>query len=445
MRKLVLNTLEKYCMLDGVTEVTVALSGGADSMALLHILNSLKEQIGIKLFAAHLNHCLRGDDADNDEKTVTEFCKNLGIPLFCERTDVKLLSENSKDSVETVARNVRYEFLKRVSHGVIATAHTASDNLETVIFNTVRGSGIRGVCGIPPKRDNIIRPLIECTRADVENYCKQNNLAFCTDKTNFDDTYSRNNIRLNVVPMLKKINGNAEKNVARMSEILRADESYLSSVAIAEYKNVLKDNIIDVSKLNSYHNAIKHRIIKLFCEKITNETPEFYHIKEVEGICLRKRGSVNLKNNFIAKYQENKLIIIKAEKDSANIFPHDDFIFPENFKEVSYKDYKFSNKKFEEIVNFNKLMFQNAIDYDTILGNLKIRNRMAGDKITLSKRKVTKSLKKLFCEQKTLNRDSLLVVADDRGVVWVEGFGTDFKNRVTENTKNILTIEKAGK
>lgn len=439
MIKNVLNTLQKHKMLEGVNAVTVALSGGADSMALLHILNSLKNELNITVYAAHLNHCLRGADADSDEKTVVKFCEELNIPLFCERIDVKTAAENSKDSVETVARNIRYNFLNRVAVGVVATAHTASDNLETVIFNTVRGSGLKGLCGIPAKRDNIIRPLIECTREQVETYCKQNGLNYCTDKTNFDETYSRNNIRKNIVPKLKQINGNAEQNVTRLSEIVAQDENCLSQMAKEQLLKLNGNKGLDICKLKQLHKAIIFRVLKMFCEEATNTVPEYLHIKKIWEVILSNSGSVNLKNNFTAKIKENKLIIVKAKEES---FANDYFCFPKSFEQVSYKNYTFTYKKFEEIVNFNDLPFKNAIDYDTILNTPVLRNRKPGDKITLTKRKVTKTLKKLFCEQKTENRNNLLVLADSENVIWVETVGVNLKNKVTQKTKNVLFIEK---
>lgn len=437
MRKNVLNTLQKYEMLKGVDSVTVALSGGADSVCLLHILNELKAELGLKVYAAHLNHCLRGQDAIDDEMAVKKLCESLNIPLFCERIDVKEAAKKQKQSVETVARNIRYEFLKRVSKGVIATAHTASDNLETVIFNIVRGSGLKGVCGIPVKREGIIRPLIECTREQVEEYCAKNNLVFCTDKTNFQDIYSRNNIRMNVVPKLKEINSAAQQNVSRLSEILSCEEDYISSVATKKYNSLCKNHSLDIIELKKEHKAIAQRVIKIFCEEETNETPEHSHIKEI----LSGEKSVNLKNNFIARNLENQLIIIKAEKKETKM---DYFSFPKVFERINYKNYSFTLKKFEEIVNFNDLPFKNAIDYDTILDTLVLRNRNAGDKITLPKRKVTKTLKKLFTELKSENRDELLVLADGDRVVWVENIGVNSKNQVSEHTKNIVLIEKTG-
>lgn len=437
-------TILKYNMLKNRNSVTVALSGGADSVALTHILYKLKDELSFDLYAAHLNHGIRGKDADRDAEFVKTFCKELNIPLFCEKVDIPRVAEKYGDSIETVARNVRYEFLTRVSVGVIATAHTASDNLETVIFNEIRGAGLKGVCGIPPIRDNIIRPLINCTREDVEEYCKQNNLEFCTDKTNFCDEYSRNNIRLNVVPVLKKINRNAERNILRMCETVRSDEEFLESVSKEEYKNTATDRGLDTEKLNLLHTAIKNRVIKKFLTEKTATAPENRHIFEISELSGGKLKSVNLKNDFIARIDKNQLIIMKAEKFSHAEVSEDYFVFPKDFRETEYKNYRFELINFEEIVNFRSSRFQNAIDYDTILDNPIIRNRKSGDKFTDSRRKITKTLKKLFTEQKTENRDQVLLLCDSENVIWVENIGVNAKNRVNEKTRRVLFIKKTG-
>lgn len=437
-------TILKYNMLKNRNSVTVALSGGADSVALTHILYKLKDELSFDLYAAHLNHGIRGKDADRDAEFVKTFCKELNIPLFFEKVDIPRVAEKYGDSIETVARNVRYEFLTRVSVGVIATAHTASDNLETVIFNEIRGAGLKGVCGIPPIRDNIIRPLINCTREDVEEYCKQNNLEFCTDKTNFCDEYSRNNIRLNVVPVLKKINRNAERNILRMCETVRSDEEFLESVSKEEYKNTATDRGLDTEKLNLLHTAIKNRVIKKFLTEKTATAPENRHIFEISELSGGKLKSVNLKNDFIARIDKNQLIIMKAEKFSHAEVSEDYFVFPKDFRETEYKNYRFELINFEEIVNFRLSRFQNAIDYDTILDNPIIRNRKSGDKFTDSRRKITKTLKKLFTEQKTENRDRVLLLCDSENVIWVENIGVNAKNRVNEKTRRVLFIKKTG-
>ena len=183
----VLSAIEQFSLLDASKNITVALSGGADSVALIYALYRLREKLGITLSAAHLNHMIRGEEALRDEEFVKKLCKKYEIPLFCERTDVPAFAKIQGLSLETAAREVRYGFLERVNCGVIATAHTASDNLETVLFNLSRGTALKGLCGIPPKRGIFIRPLILASRSEIEDYCKKNNLDFVTDSTNLSD------------------------------------------------------------------------------------------------------------------------------------------------------------------------------------------------------------------------------------------------------------------
>ena len=203
MEEKVLRAIEKFGMLDGVNDVTVALSGGADSMCLLHSLLVIKDTYSLNITAAHLNHMIRGKEALRDEEFVIEQCKKIGVQLFVERVDVPLFARENKISIELAARKVRYEFFERVAKGAVATAHTASDNIETVILNMTRGASLKGLCGIPPKRDRFIRPLICCTRSDVEAYCAKNNIQFVTDSTNLTDEYTRNNIRHNIYNIIK--------------------------------------------------------------------------------------------------------------------------------------------------------------------------------------------------------------------------------------------------
>ena len=229
MENHILEAIERFSLIEekGVN-VTVALSGGADSMSLLYALLNLREKLGITVNAAHLNHMIRGEEAERDTCFVKEQCEKLGVKLYCEYADIPAIAEREGISLELAARNTRYEFLKRVSSGLVATAHTASDNLETLLYNLARGSGLDGLCGIPPKRGIFIRPLITCTRDTVENYCSENNIPFVTDSTNLADDYTRNKLRHKVVPVLKEINPAVEMNALRTSSILRQDaESFM--------------------------------------------------------------------------------------------------------------------------------------------------------------------------------------------------------------------------
>ena len=234
MENKIKETIRKYNMLSKGDTVVVGLSGGADSCALIHFLSSVKDDFSLTLIACHVNHMIRGDEADRDE----EFSRNLAIELGAEfrllKINVPQEAEKRHESIEKTARDIRYDFFEKTAeqyNAKIATAHTASDNVETVLFNLARGSGIKGLCGIPPVRGRIIRPLITVERDEIEKYCRKNELNYVTDSTNLTDEYSRNKLRHKVVPVLKEINPAIEKTITRMTENLICNVKHLDSSA----------------------------------------------------------------------------------------------------------------------------------------------------------------------------------------------------------------------
>ncbi|MGN0688267.1 MAG: tRNA lysidine(34) synthetase TilS, partial [Oscillospiraceae bacterium] len=215
--------LSDYNMTAMGDAVVIALSGGADSVSLLYALNSLSDELGITVSACHVNHGLRGEEADSDMHFCERLCERLGVELVVLKTDVRGV-QRKHESIEEAARRVRYEFFAEVSKGkLLATAHNSNDSAETVLLNMMRGTGLKGLCGIPPVRGNIIRPLIYCTRQDVEDYCAENSLAYVTDKTNLCDDYTRNKVRHIILPEIMKINSGFLETASRMENTLRAD------------------------------------------------------------------------------------------------------------------------------------------------------------------------------------------------------------------------------
>ena len=255
MKNCVLKVLSRYDMLKFGNRITVALSGGADSMSLLYCLLELKDELGITVNAAHLNHLIRGDEAFRDEEFVKEECHKLGVELFLKRVDVPKLASDSGKSLELTAREVRYAFFEEINTGVVATAHNADDNLETVIFNLTRGSAIDGLCGIPPKRDIFIRPLILTTRKEIEEYCAFKNIEYVTDSTNLEDCYTRNKIRHNVIPILKEINSNVSQTVLRTVKSLREISADINLKA----KEYLENNLLSENELSVVDYKIFYR------------------------------------------------------------------------------------------------------------------------------------------------------------------------------------------
>lgn len=435
----VVRAIEKFDMLSGVQNVTVGLSGGADSMALLYVLDCLKECYGFKLEAAHLNHMLRGAESDSDEILVRKTCEKLEIPVIVEHANIMQASKLSGESIELAARNVRYDFFERVSKGVTATAHTASDSMETVLFNAARGTGLKGLCGIPPVRGKLIRPLIFCTRQMVEQYCSENDIEYCVDSTNSDTKYSRNKIRHMVVPALREINSGADLCFASMSDGLRDDEDFLEFTAMQAYNQATYENSLKIDVLNSLHRSIRSRVIVKYYENMVGLSAQRLHVNQIMDLCQQRCGTVGVQKGLNAKVHDGLLTISEVEQKK---ILDESFCFDLNncdflrFYIINYEDYIKKSK-------INILLLKNALDYDTIFGNTIIRSRKEGDKLSIKQRNVTKSLKKLFNEAKIDpdKRNKIAVLADDNGVLWVEGFGADKRAAVSSKTKNVLVIE----
>lgn len=429
MEEKVLRAIEKFGMLDGVNDVTVALSGGADSMCLLHSLLVIKDTYSLNITAAHLNHMIRGKEALRDEEFVIEQCKKLGVELFVERADVPKYARENKISIELAARQIRYDFFQRIAKGVVATAHTASDNIETVILNLTRGASLKGLCGIPPKRDKFIRPLIYCTRADVEEFCKDKGIDFVTDSTNLSDEYTRNNIRHNVVPVLKQLNPSLEENIVRMCENLREDYASLEALADSYLNGKIQKNVLNLDGIDKIDKSIRKIALVKFVNSLNFDIQlNSFHLDKLL-LLTQNSGKTGLPNNFSAICDGSTLRI--ESNDLAN------------GQSFNVKIEKADKKLITESKKVNNLLLNNAIDCDKISGELVIRTRLPGDNIRLAGRGNTKTLKKLYNENKIpLNlRETLPVISDDLGVVWVSGIGVAERCAIKESSKNICLIK----
>ncbi len=421
--------LKDFSMLEGGKEVTVALSGGADSMALLYALLRLENEFSLKISAAHLNHGLRGAEADRDEAFVKEQCRALKIPLVTEKRDVNSFAKENSCSTELAARTVRYEFLNQSANGVIATAHTASDNLETVLLNLTRGTGLKGLCGIPPVRDRFIRPLIYVTREEVELFCKENDIPYVVDSSNLTDDYTRNHLRHNVVPALKKINPSLETTLINTVSNLREDNIFLSSTAQLCFNQLLNGDSLLTENFADLPKAVAARVLILYCEKMGVNAPAATHIEALFEAVLKNEGTVVLPGKTEFTVKQGRLCVKNQNTAKKPVFTIETV-------KISLNDAKTTQK-------VNNLLLKEAIDCDKIIGDMIVRTRLPGDKITLNTRNVTKTLKKLFNEEGVpeARRDALPVIADDKGVVWVLGFGPDKRVAVDKNTTDVFLIE----
>lgn len=437
-------TVKKYNMLNKDDTVIVGLSGGADSTALFHFMLSLRNEMKIKVIACHINHMLRGEEANRDEKFVKKMCSDNGIELRVLHADVRSEAVKRKISTEQCGRDIRYSFFEKIANefnAKIATAHTASDNAETVIFNMTRGCGIKGLCGIPPVRGRIIRPLIEVTRTEIEEYCNLNGYAYVTDSTNLECEYTRNKIRLDVIPVLKNINPSFESTITRMSSQMRNDEHFIMNCASEALSKAKVKNGYSTEVLSGLEDTVLSSAINILVQQ-HNIVPESKHIELIKKI-VYNNGAVNLKNDVTAVSKQGFLRIISSVKKSENVpVPYiNQKIININNKKIIIS--KMNIDKFNNHKKINNLVFNNSADYDTIPFDRVFRTRQGGDFFTLPKRKVTKSLKKLFIELKIPMevRDSIVVLASGSEILWAEGIGVSDKYVVTAATKTVVTFD----
>ena len=305
-------TIEKYNLIDKNDKIVVAVSGGPDSISLLDILYKLNYNICV----AHVNHGLR-ENAIIDQKFVEDFCNKRNIPCFVKQ--IKLKELKVKMTLEEAGRKERYDFfyeiMKNQKCNKIATAHNSNDNAETVIMNIIRGSGVSGLKGIEPIRDNVIRPLIEITRKEIEAYCKENELDPRHDESNDEDIYTRNKVRLKVIPYIEEnINSNVVNNINRLSSIVLEEEKYIEKETEKEYNECLiaseeNRNVYTLKKFNSLDIVIKKRLIKKFIINLLGNAKDIekIHIDDIVKLCDK-----NIGGKFLMPNKRVRISIIKG-------------------------------------------------------------------------------------------------------------------------------------
>ena len=326
LKEKVRNTIKKYNMIKPGDNIVIGVSGGPDSICLLHVLNELKTELEINIFVAHINHMIR-EEADEETEYVKSMCKKMNVECYVQKSDVQKMAIGQKLGTEEMGRIVRYEFFdkiaKRTNSNKIATAHNSNDKVETVILNILRGSGLSGLKGIEPKRDDkFIRPLIEIEREEIEKYCEDNKLEPRYDKSNNENIYRRNKIRNEVIPYIKKeFNSNICKTINRLSEVATEESKYLEHITKKEFERITVGAIInrpndiielDLKEFNKLELVIKRRIILYTVNKVlgTSVGIEKINIDDIIKLC---------QNNIGNKYLEptkNIKILVKNKKIS---------------------------------------------------------------------------------------------------------------------------------
>jgi len=433
------STIERHAMLSPGDAVIVALSGGPDSMALLDILLTLKEEYNLKISAAHVNHCIRGDEADRDERFVREYCSKRNMKVFIKRADVPGICRQTGESIEQCARRIRYDFFALVGNNqTIATAHTLDDSLETAVFNLTRGTGIRGLCGIREQRGSIIRPLIDCSRNEVEAYCEQNGIPFVQDSSNLETVYARNKIRHTVVPALREINPSYLEVHRRCRDILSSEDDYLAGEATALAEKARQANGFDTATLAGGHIAVRRRALTLILKEASGIHPEFAQIERVDNI-LARGGSTEITGGFKVRSRHGLLEFpahaTQAWRFSITAGEHQ---VPSGALSVTWVD----NGGICNRRQTQDGVLEYYLDSGAIIGGMVAGSRQAGDKIRFTGNKITKSLKKLFNEEQIApeKRGIITIISDSNGPVCVEGFGVAQRCACRPDSNNIIKL-----
>ncbi len=333
MKNKVLQTINKYNLINSNDKIVVGVSGGPDSISLLHILNELKQELNFQIVVAHINHMIR-KEAEEETEYVYDFCNKLGIECYIKRIDVIEKSSKEKIGTEEAGRKARYDFfeeiLNKTNSNKIATAHNANDNAETVLMNIFRGAGTSGLKGIEPIRDKkFIRPLIECERKQIEEYCEQKNLQPKIDKSNFENIYTRNKIRNILIPQIKsEFNPNIIESLNKLSILARQENEFIQNYLeeILNKELVINENnkdksdefdlqnsnrlILNLKKFNQQQNFIKGKIILASIQKVLGNTQgiEKKHVDDIIILCAKNIGNKYLTPN------KNIKVLVKSGK-----------------------------------------------------------------------------------------------------------------------------------
>jgi len=418
--------------LRGASVLYVGYSGGADSGALLRLCAEFCQSHGIPCEAIHVHHGIRGEEADRDARLAETFCQKLGIPLHLCREDVPAYAQQQKIGLEEAARILRYSAFERLlsaaPNSLCATAHSADDNLKTVLHHMLRGSGIDGLCGIPPVRGPYIRPLLSASASDIRDFCREENIPIAEDSTNLDTAYTRNYIRAEIVPRLSRITPAPQLAAARMCELLRDDAAYLHEQALRSLEEYADTNRAPLALLRSLPDALLSRAVTHIASNAMEDSTSLsaVHIRAVTALIRREgHGEITLPSDYLARTDSEFFFVEK--KDSAVLPPPDSAPVPLKMGMNRFPEYGFGiflGKKeadFPEKKNIYKLFIGNSFPSATIQGELFMRFRLPGDTVRMGG--MTRHVKKLLNEKNIPPKDRarLPFICDENGILWIPG------------------------
>ncbi len=414
--------------------VIVGVSGGADSVFLLEVLAQLRDEGLIDLYAVHVHHGIRGDEADGDAAFVKELCEKRQLPCHVEYVDVPALAQAERLTLEEAGRKVRYECFRREKEHLTATkvaiAHHRDDSAETMLFNLVRGSGIKGLCGIASVQGDVVRPLLGLGKSEIERALREKGVAWRTDSTNKDVEYSRNRIRGELIPYLEQqLNPEAVEHLVATAELLREIDDHMERTA-DEWLSKEQDGRLNVGRLCEASRALQGYLIRRrLSEQGGLKDVGREHIEAVRGLMIRPVGkTVCLPGGRVVRRNYEELQFLTED----TLAPEIKMAFEVNWREIS--------REIFEKIQFDQ--YTKCFDYDKIKGNLHLRTRKTGDRVSVFADGRTQSVKEYMINARipAKMRDQIPLLISGDEVLWIVGYRASEALRVTDETRRILLV-----
>lgn len=455
--QLVRRTMGRYGMVAAGDMVVAAVSGGPDSLAMLHILWRLRQELGIRLHVAHLNHLLRGEESHADVGFVRRVAAELGLGCTTAEVDVAGVARTERLSLEDAGRRERYAFFRRVMEEVKGTrtalGHTRDDQAETVLMRLLRGAGTTGLAGILPVRgDGVIRPLIACSRWRVEGYCREQGLEPRLDATNERPVYMRNRIRLEVLPLLESYNPQVRDVLVNLAETMRAEDRLLNELASSAYGDVIRregeGSLVVSPKTGTYPLALQRRLVRRAVADLAGRrlSPDFDQVEQVLGLLGEEPGrSVSLPGRIEARREHDAVILARSGVRSTVRYRYSLSVPGE--VTVSEAGLKLSASIREgDGPTVTTGPGVAVFDAEKISAPLAVRNRRAGDRFHPAGAGGTKKLKDFFIDSRVPRRvrDRVPLLISEDEILWVVGYRTDERFQPGPGTRRFLVVESSG-
>lgn len=458
MKKLVKDYMRKHQMLQYGDKVIAGVSGGPDSMCMLHQLLELREEMGIKILVVHVEHGIRGSESEEDARFVEKYCKEKKINFYLVKENVGHMAKKSHMSIEEAGRAARYEAFQKIllqHHGdKIAVAHNLNDQAETVLFHLFRGTGLKGAGGIRPVNGRIIRPLLDFDKEEILLYLKKENIPFRRDRTNDLDCYSRNKIRHHILPVAETIVSKSAVHLSKSAKAFREVEDYVEEKTKKAYEQYVskegnENKIIVSCCIREEHPLIQKYVFRMCIENLSGKCKDIgtIHLEKMQDLLNGQVGrKLNLPYNISGEKKYTSVLLYKAKEWREEENKGIKIIVPGQYNIGSFGQISVSLIERGDCCSFPEKMYTKWLDYDKIKNNLCLRNRKEGDYITITKNCFRQKLKAFYINEKIPRdeRSKIWLLADNSHIIWIIGYRISEYYKITEKTKKILKVQLMG-